>query len=142
MLKGREVEVDCSGASEFYADIEADEIDMDLSGASIINGQVTTRDLDLHLSGASKAGLEGRVDELDLRLSGASHLLRAMAGNSYALTCEKCEGSLSGASSAYFHCDGAIRVSLTGSSDLHYTGNAATSGCSTSGSSTVVHDVL
>ena len=140
-LKGRKVEVDCSGASGFYGDIEADEIDLDLSGASTIIGKVSATDLDLELSGASTATLEGPTGKLDLQLSGASTLIQKVAGDQYALNCEQCKGSLSGASTAYLHCDGSIRVALSGSSVLHYTGNASTSACSTSGSSSVVHDV-
>ena len=60
----------------------------------------------------------------------------------YALVTGNCEGSLSGSSDAYIHCDGFISVDLSGASTLYYTGSARTSGSSTSGSSNIVHNVL
>lgn len=141
-LYGEEVEIDLSGASDFYCDIEADEIDMDLSGSSNIYGNVSAKMLDIDLSGASDAKLEGQVGTLKLDLTGASNIVKNIAGNRYTLVCDQCEGSVSGASNVYIHCDGSIKVSLSGASDLHYTGNASTAGCSTSGASEIIHDVL
>lgn len=142
-LVAQEVAVDLSGASSFYADIEATTVDMDLSGAStIVGGIVATSKMDLDLSGSSDATLTGTVGTLDMDLSGSSEIKQTTVANKYGLTCTRCEGDMSGASTAYIHCDGTIAVSLSGSSDLHYTGNASTSGCSTSGSSNVIHDVL
>ena len=142
-IVAQEVSINLSGASVFYADIEADEVDMDLSGASKIAGGVTAATkLDLELSGASEATLTGTAGTLDLELSGSSDIKQTVADNKYALACDRCEGSISGSSEAYIHCDGALAVTLSGSSELHYTGNASTTGCSTSGSSNVIHDVL
>lgn len=160
-LEGRKVEVDLSGASEFYCDIDADEvdidlsgssdfvgdvladkIDMDLEGASSIKGDVMANELDIDLSGSSEATLEGEVGLLKIDLSGASDINKTVNGNRYGLACDRCEGSVSGSSNVYIHCDGSIRVSLSGSSDLHYTGTAATSECSISGASGIYHDIL
>lgn len=142
-IVAQEVNIELSGASNFYGDIEAATVDMGLSGASTIEGSiVATTKLDLELSGASDATLTGAVGTLDLELSGSSDIKQQIVGNRYALSCERCEGDISGAGTAYIHCDGAIAVTLSGSSNLHYTGNASTSGCSTSGSSNVIHDVL
>ena len=160
-LEGRKVDVELSGASEFYCDIDADdvdidvsgasdffgnvladEIDIDLSGASNIKGSVDADDLDLGLSGASDATLEGIVGTLKINLSGASNIKKTINGNRYGFACDQCEGTMAGASNVYIHCDGTIKVNLSGASDLHYTGNAATTGCSTSGGSDIYHDVL
>lgn len=160
-LEGRKVEVELSGASEFYCDIDADEvdidlsgssdfdgdvwadkIDMDLTGASTIKGDVAARELDVDLSGSSEATLEGQVGLLKMDLAGASDINKTINGNQYGLACDRCEGSMSGSSNVYIHCDGTIRVSLSGSSDLHYTGSAATSECSISGASGIYHDIL
>ena len=160
-LEGRKVEVELSGASEFYCDIDADEvdidltgssdfvgdvladkIDMDLEGASSIKGDVMANELDIDLSGSSEATLEGEVGLLKIDLSGASDINKTVNGNRYGLACDRCEGSVSGSSNVYIHCDGSIRVSLSGSSDLHYTGSAATSECSISGASGIYHDIL
>ena len=115
---------------------------MDLSGASKIEGQISATDLDLELSGASEATLEGEVDNLEVILSGASDIIKKVVGSRYALVCDRCEGEISGASDAYIHCDGSIKVSLSGGSELHYTGNAATTGSECSGGSVISHDVL
>ena len=141
-LYADEVDVDMSGASEFFGDIDADEIDMDLSGASKIEGYVTATELDIELSGASDATLEGQVAELEINLSGASNIIEKVVEHRYALICDHCKGSMSGGSDAYIHCDGSIKVSLSGGSELHYTGNAATTGCDCSGGSEISHDVL
>ena len=141
-ISADELEIDLSGASDFYGAIYADKIDMDLSGASKINGVVSATDLDLELSGASDASLEGEVVNLEVNLSGASNIIKKVVGSRYALVCDRCEGVISGASDAYIHCDGNIKVSLSGGSELHYTGNAATTGSECSGGSVISHDVL
>ena len=160
-LYGEKVEVELSGASNFYCDIDADEvdisisgasnsfgdiwadqIDMDLSGGSNINGNVAANDLDLELSGASNVKLLGQVGMLKVDLTGASNIVKQIVENRYGLVCDQCEGSITGASNAYIHCDGNIRVSLSGASDLHYTGDANTTGSTTSGASNIIRDVL
>ena len=140
-LYADEIDVDMSGASEFFGDIDADDIDMDLSGASKIEGYVTATEFDIELSGGSDATLEGQVAELEINLSGASDIIEKVVEHRYALICDQCKGSMSGASTAYIHCDGSIKVSLSGGSELHYTGNAATTGSDCTGGSEVSHDV-
>ena len=160
-LEGQKVEVELSGASDFYCDIDADDVDIDLSGASDfignvwadeiemalsgssnIKGNVSADDLDVELSGASDATLEGEVGTLKINLSGASNIKKTVNGNRYGLVCDQCEGSVTGASNVYIHCDGTIKVSLSGASDLHFTGSAFTGDCTTSGGSDIYHDVL
>lgn len=157
-LEGQKVEVELSGASDFYCDIDADEVkidmsgasgffgdivadgaDVNLSGSSDIKGGMDALDLDLELSGASFATFEGQVIDLKIDLTGASNIIKKVVGNRYALVCGKCEGTMSGASVAYIHCDGRICVDLSGASDLHYTGDGISSGCSTtSGGSSII----
>ena len=137
-----EVKIDLSGASGFFGDIVADEIDMDLSGSSDIKGYVSATDLNLDMTGASDATFEGRVATLKIDLSGASNLLRKIVGNQYALSCDRCEGVMSGNSDAFIHCDGIIKVDLSGASDLHFTGTAFTGDSTVSGGSNIIHDVL
>ena len=160
-LEGNKIEVELSGASDFYCDIDADEVDIDLSGASNFNGDifadeiemdltgssnikgyVEALDLDLELSGASDATLEGQVDMLMINLSGASNIKKTINGNRYGFACDQCEGTITGASNVYIHCDGTIKVNLSGASDLHFTGNAFTGDCTTSGGSDIYHDTL
>lgn len=140
-ISADELEIDLSGGSEFIGGIYADEIDMDLSGGSIIKGEVSATDLDVELSGGSDATLEGEVNKLELNLSGASSIMKKVVGSRYALVCDRCEGDMSGGSDAYIHCDGNIKANLSGGSELHYTGNAATTGCVCTGGSVISHDV-
>ena len=137
-----EVDIDMSGASDFFGDILADEVEMDLTGASKIKGYVEALDLDLEMSGASEATFEGQVDMLKINLSGASDIKKTINGNKYGFACNQCEGTLSGASNVYIHCDGTIKVNLSGASDLHFTGDAFTGDCTSSGGSNVCHDTL
>ena len=141
-IEATEVDVELSGASDFLGDIVADDIDMSLSGSSSIKGNVTATELDLDLSGASDATLTGQTNMIKLDLSGASNIKKTIIGTQYSLSCDQCEGSMSGSSDAYIYCDGSIKVSLSGASGLHYTGNAATTGSTTSGGSNIFHDVL
>ena len=137
-----EVDIDLSGASDFFGDILADEIEMDLTGSSKIKGYVEALDLDLEMSGASEATFEGQVDMLKINLSGASDIKKTVDGNRYGFACDQCEGSVSGASNVYIHCDGTIKVNLSGASDLYFTGNAFTGDSTTSGGSNIYHDTL
>ncbi len=141
-LTNQKVTVELSGSSEFYGDIESSDVKIDLSTASKMVGNVTASDLELDLSTASNATLTGFVTSLKLDLSGTSNLKKKIEGSRYALSCDKCRGEMSGASNAFIHCDNSIRVSLSGTSDLHYTGYAATTGSSTYGGSNIIHDVL
>ncbi len=134
--------LDLSGASAFHGDLVADEVEMELSGASNFTGNVMATKLDVELSGSSDATIDGVVDKLNVDISGSSSIAEKVVANRYSLVCNTCEGSISGSSDVYIHCDGTIKVSLSGSSDLHFTGNAFTADCSTSGGSNVVHDVL
>ena len=140
-LYGEKVEVELSGASDFYCDIEANEIDMNLSGASYVEGSIDASELDLDMSGASDATLRGQVTRLDIDLSGASNIEKTINGSNYGFECDVCKGEMSGGSDAYIHCNSIIKVNLSGGSDLHFTGNAFTSDSSTSGGSEIIHDV-
>lgn len=136
--------VELSGASDFRSSyvLAGNKVEIELSGSSDFYGYVEANELELDLSGASTATIEGQVATLDMTLSGSSTLKKKVAENCYALACDMCECSISGSSDAYIHCDGTIRGSGSGSSSLHFTGNARTADCSTSGSSSISHDVL
>ena len=135
-------EVHMSGSSDYFGDVLADEIVMGLSGSSSIEGKVSADNLDLNLSGASDATLVGQVTRLQIDLEGASNIIKKVVGNRYALVCDQCEGEMSGASDAFIHCDGNIKVNLSGGSELHFTGDAFTADSTVSGGSKISHDVL
>lgn len=141
-LKGKKVEIDLSGSSDFFGDILADNIDMDLSGSSSIKGYVEALELDLEMTGSSDATFEGQVGLLKMDLNGSSDIMKTINGNRYGFACDHCEGSMSGSSNAYIHCDGSIKVNLSGSSELHFTGDGNPADSHTSGSSDICHDTL
>lgn len=142
-LQGQKVEVELSGASDFYCNIAADKVEIDASGASNFYGNVNAAsELFLDMSGSSNAAIMGQAPTFKMDLSGASTFQRKVDGTRYAFSCSKCRGEMSGSSDAYLHCDNSIKVDLSGSSDLHYTGEASTSGSTTSGASDIIHDVL
>ena len=136
--------VDLSGASEFRSafPLTSQKVEVECSGASDFYGSVAADELELDISGSSNATIDGVVVKLDMSISGSSDLKEKIVGNRYSLACSQCECSVSGSSDAFIHCDTSIKGSVSGSSSLHYTGNAATTNCSVSGSSSIVHDVL
>ena len=136
------VEAHLSGSSDFFGDVLADEIEMELLGSSNIEGNVSADELDLDMSGASDATLVGHVTQLKIDLTGSSNIIKKVVGNRYALACDNCEGTMSGASGAYIHCDGSIKVNLSGSSELHFTGDGNPADSHTSSGSEIIHDVL
>ena len=139
-LVGKNVSVNLSGASRFNGDLSGSDTFIDLSGASRIKSIILAGDLNLSLSGASEADLTGVSVNMNLEMSGASRNVDNIVLKCYGLECTHCTGSISGASKAYIHCLSDIKVSLSGASHLHYTGDASTSDCSTSGSSNIYHD--
>lgn len=138
------VKVDLSGASDFHSSfpMKGQKVEVEISGASDFFGSVEADELELDISGSSNATIDGVVRNLDMDISGSSDLVQKIVENHYSLVCDQCECSISGSSDAYIHCNNSISGSVSGSSSLHYTGNAATSNCSTSGSSSITHDVL
>lgn len=134
--------IEMSGSSDYNGDILSDIIKADLSGSSNIVGNVTADNLELILSGSSDAKLIGNVAALKIDLAGSSNIVEQVVDHHYALACGRCEGTMSGASEAYIHCDGTIKVDLSGASELHFTGEGNPADCTLSGSSEVIHDVL
>ncbi len=141
-LVDEKVNVSASGASSFRADVDSRSVVLDCSGASLFKGNVRASELTLDLSSAASVDIVGVTEILKFDMSGASKIMYSTKAGRYSLACKRCDGSISGASRAYIHCDEAIEVSVSGASDLHYTGDPDTSGISTSGASKIYHDVL
>ena len=133
-----------SGSSSFVSakSIETDNLEMDLSGASSVTGDfiISNGKLDIDASGASTLALKGFAKSVDVDFSGASKITTSKADDGYAFACDELDGNLSGGSSIQIHCNDMIDCDLSGSSTIHYTGNADTSHCKCSGGSNVVHE--
>lgn len=139
-LEANEIEIAASGSSLFKGNLRANEMDIDLSGkSSVTANSLIASKLDLDFSGASWAQLNGSVENLELDFSCASELRTEVVDHHYAFACTNCESALSGASKANLHCDGRIYGSLSGSSEIRYTGDADTENCHLSGDSKVIH---
>lgn len=141
--------IELSGASEMHAEYcprVGEGSTICLSGGSVYTGSILSQGLELVMSGASNANLTGRANSLRIDLSGASYLFTGNQpypfNNYYGFFCNTCEGEMSGGSNACFHCDGRIKLNLSGASKLHYSGNATTGDCRVSGGSTITHDTL
>lgn len=136
--------VTLSGSSSFVSakSIETDNLEMDLSGASSVTGDfiISNGKLDIDASGASTLALRGFAKSVDVDFSGASKITASKADDGYAFACDELDGDLSGGSSIQIHCNDMIDCDLSGSSTIHYTGNADTSHCKCSGGSNVVHE--
>ena len=130
--------LNASGASAIYGkEVTADNITMELSGAGRVEFDLTeTGVLDICASGASSLSTGGCIDTCNMQLDGGSAMDgRALYGIS-GLYIDKCYGSLSGGSTAWFSTDnGTISCSLTGGSHIYYAGNAYDSSTVSGGSS-------
>ena len=120
-LKASIVKTELSGASSIAGSINATKIDADLSGASTLSGTVNAENITVDLSGASKMDVKGTTGNIDADVSGASHLYIQDLTISKSLT-----GELSGASKARVHCNGSIKMEVSGTSELVYSGNPKT----------------
>lgn len=135
-------DIELSGASvlELTKPLSGWEIDIDLSGASIAYMDINFSEADIDISGASILRIAGKATETDIDISGASQLLSDKVNNAYTFAADLVKGSLSGASIARLHSDRLISCSVSGASILYYTGQAATSGSSVSGASSLIHE--
>lgn len=111
-LQSSSLELECSGASELYVEVECDQIDLDLSGAS-------------------EAYLEGSVDKLTVDASGAAKF--------YGVSCEASAAVIgaSGASYAETNVSTSLKANASGASKIKYTGDATDISRSASGASSV-----
>lgn len=145
-IKADEIEIELSGASDFKGNLIAQNINIELSGSSDIKGNITAQNTNIELSGSSDATLLGETNTLSIESSGASSITKKIIDNHYSLICNQCECDLSGSSDVYIHCNDNINIiNLSGTSTLHYTGNAKITlndGDNISGSSDIIHDTL
>lgn len=136
--------VTLSGSSSFVSakSIETDNLEIDLSGDSSVTGEfvISEGKFDIDASGASTLALKGFAKHVNVGFSGASKITAAKADSGYAFACDELNGNLSGGSSIQIHCNDMIDCGLSGSSSIHYTGNADTSRCKCSGGSSVMHE--
>ena len=110
-------EVNLSGASELYMDVEADYFICDMSGASEVSGYLKATSCDVNLSGASQIELSGSGGNIKLEASGASDT------DLENFTVNDAKIDFSGASDGSLEINGRLDVDLSGASSLEYSGN-------------------
>ena len=129
------VELDLSGSSDFNGAIQGEEVNIDIAGASDIEGSIDADNIEVEASGSSTVKVTGScLNYLDIDLAGSSDFLAPM------MECRNVQGEMSGSSDAEFQVCESLRVNLSGSSRIVYgipVGCYPTVRCSTSGSSSV-----
>ncbi len=124
-------EIELSGASKFYSAVilQGNNLDIDCSGATKFDAEVDVRDLDVECSGASKVLVCGKADDMYVDCSGASKV----SDNDNFVTARQAEIDLSGASKAFVEA-AELKGNISGASTFRYrSGNNAR--ISTSGAS-------
>ncbi|MCW3108384.1 MAG: hypothetical protein JWQ09_2890 [Segetibacter sp.] len=111
--------LEVSGAS--YASItgalRGDDLKLDVSGASEIKGMINVNKLNLDISGASVARLSGTAKDGLIDASGACKV------NGYDLSIETCKASSSGASNIKVKVTGELNANASGGSNIYYKGS-------------------
>ena len=127
-----DLDVTLSGASELVMNMETGVFTSSLSGASIITGSLRATGTALDLTGASEIKLDGAGGDISMVGSGASTFnLQDYKVNNASI-------DLSGASDAKLYIDGSLNASLSGASDVEYSGNPTLGNMDLSGGSAIV----
>lgn len=122
-------DLELSGASRAEIDIEAGKTTATVSGAGRISGALKAQSTSLTLSGASRCELTGTGGDTRLSVSGAGQA--DLSG----FRIQNADLELSGASRAKINMDGTLNASLSGASQLEYTGNVTLGRTSSTGAS-------
>jgi hypothetical protein len=123
-----------SGASDVYVQgsIKGEQLDIILSGASDFKGKVDLKNLNIEQSGASDAVISGTAANLKIQSSGASDL------KGFELYAENCDASASGASDIRITVTRELNASASGASSVHHKGEAIIRTVSSSGASRII----
>ena len=122
-----------SGASDVRVTgvIKGDELSIDISGASDFKGEVDVNKLSIDQSGASDATISGRAGSLNAEASGASDL------KGYDLVVENCSAHASGASDIKITVTKELNARASGASGVYYKGDCVIRDLHSSGASSV-----
>ena len=125
--------IHASGGSDIIVSgtIAVSALGMQLSGACDFKGKVNVNSLKLNLSGASDVRISGTADRVDIESSGASDV------KGYDLVTDVCNANASGASDINITVNKEISAHASGSSDIHFKGEALIKEMHAGGSSSV-----
>jgi hypothetical protein len=122
-----------SGASKIILEspLDAENMNINLSGASRFYGDIQTSDLFADVSGASKMNISGSSDFFHVEASGAS------VCKDYGFVTDNLHADISGASSIMLTVQNEIEVEASGASNLSYKGSGVVVYQDISGASSV-----
>ncbi|HEX8462229.1 MAG TPA: head GIN domain-containing protein [Segetibacter sp.] len=122
-----------SGASlvNITGPVKGTDLRLEVSGASEIKGIINVSRLNLDVSGASVARLSGSATEGLINGSGACRV------NSYDLSIDRCKVSSSGASSVRVTVNSELNADASGGSNIYYKGSGTVKVLNTSGGATI-----
>jgi len=122
-----------SGAStiNITGPIKGANLKMDISGASEIKGIINFGTLNLDVSGASVARLSGSAGDASIEASGACKV------NSYDLSIDRCKASSSGASNIRVTVNRELNADASGGSNIYYKGAGTVTRLNTSGGASI-----
>jgi hypothetical protein len=126
-------ELQASGASDVFVNgtLRGTDLEMKLSGASDFKGDIDVTNLKTTISGASDIIISGKVSSLVIDASGASDF------KGYDLVAQTCDADASGASDIKITVDKELNASASGASDIRIKGNGVIRKMSNSGASKV-----
>ncbi len=111
--------------------LKGDDLKVDLSGASDLKGKLEVKNLSVDLSGASDAKLTGTTAKLDIEASGASSF------KGFEFSTDYCNAKASGASDIKITVNKELSAHASGASDIDYKGAGVKTDIKTSGASSV-----
>lgn len=122
-----------SGASDVYVDgsLKGTDLSIELSGASDFKGAINTQNLRLEASGSSDFTISGTATNAKISVSGSSDI------KGFDLVTENCNIRASGSSDVNITVSKQLKAEASGSSDINYKGDPTVKDVKSSGSSDV-----
>jgi len=119
-----------SGASDVHVDgaLKGTDLSIELSGASDFTGAVDVQNLRLQSSGSSDCNISGKATNCRISVSGASDV------KGYELVTDNCDAHASGSSDIKITVKNQLRGEASGASDINYKGNPTVKDVRSSGS--------
>lgn len=111
--------------------LKGDEMQLHMSGASDFKGVIEAKKLSADLSGASDVTVRGSVSELDIDASGASRF------KGYELETDNCNIDASGASDVKVNVNKVLNAHASGATNIDYRGSGMIRDVKTSGASNI-----
>ena len=110
-----------SGAVEFTTEskMKGDELGMEVSGATEVDLKLDYQKVKIVLSGASELDIEGQAQEVIVKSSGASEI------DAFEFQVENLSVYASGACEAKVNATGTLKISASGACDVKYKGGAS-----------------